>query len=456
MSCYMCFKLPDLSGNLMINKTKILETLTEWNYWNRDLPDFYTRERYESDVLRKSTTGEIVILKGVRRSGKSTILINTIGRLLEKGIDRNNILFINLEDPRFINDLNVELLSLIRDTYLEYLNPSGAPYIFLDEIQNIPGFEKWLLREYELKTSKLFITGSNAKLLSREIGTALSGRYLDVTVFPLDFGEYLSFKNIRIKNRLDLAQHRIEINRIFNEYLTFGGFPRIALTVPPDLKRAELKAYFDSIILRDIVARYRLENIEALMGISVYMLSSTSNLLSITSIKNHFKLSYDLINRYVEYLENAYLIFRVPLFDWSLKRQHVNPKKVYAIDTGLSNLVSFKVGEKIGDRLENLVFLELLRQGKEVFYYKTTGNLEVDFVVMENGRITKLIQVSANIADKRTKDREIRALVKAVKELKHAGDAELILLVPDTNETIESNGIQLQVKDLKAWLLRIE
>ena len=440
----------------MIDKTRILETLTEWNYWKRELPDTIVRERYESEVLQKSTTGEIVILKGVRRSGKSTILINTIKRLLEKGVDRNDILFINLEDPRFINDLNVDLLSQIRDTYLEYLNPSGTPYIFLDEIQNISGFDKWLLKEYELKTSRIFVTGSNAKLLSREIGTALSGRYLDVTVFPLDFREYLAFNGMDIKNRLDFTEHRIKVNRIFKEYITFGGFPRVALTDELELKKAELKAYFDSIMLRDIVARYRLENVEALMGLSVYLLSNISNLLSLNALKKHFKLSFDLINRYVEYLENAYLVFRVPLFDWSLKKQQVNPKKVYSIDTGLSHIVSFKVGQKTGGRLENLVFLELLRRNKEIYYYKATGNLEIDFVVKENERITQFIQVSAGINDEKTKAREIRALIKAGNEIPHAGDAALVLLVPDINEIVQHNGKEVHIKDVKAWLLGIE
>jgi predicted AAA+ superfamily ATPase len=161
-------------------------------------------------------------------------------------------------------------------------------------------------------------------------------------------------------------------------------------------------------------------------------------------------LSFDLINRYVAYLENAYLIFRVPLFAWSLKPQQVNPRKVYAIDTGLSHIVSFKVGQRTGNRLENLVFLELLRQDKEVYYYKTRGGLEVDFVVKENGQITQFVQVSAAINDQKTKAREIKALVKASMELAHAQAAELILLLPDINETVEYDGKEVHIIDVKA------
>jgi predicted AAA+ superfamily ATPase len=420
----------------MITKNDILETLSEWNFWNRALPETFARETYESDALQKSSTGEIVIVKGVRRCGKSTILINLIKRLIKDGVDPKEVLFVNLEDPKFINDLNTDLLSLIRDTYLENLEPGETPFLFLDEVQNIKGFEKWLVKAYELKTSKIFITGSNASLLSREIGSALSGRYLDVTVFPLDFTEFLAFNGLTIHNRLEYLKHRLKINRLFEDYLRYGGFPRVALIDDPELKKAELKAYFDSIILRDIVARYRLDNVEALMRLSVYLLSNISHLVSLNALVNHFHLSYDLINRYMEYLENAYLVLRVSKFDWSLKKQQVNPKKIYAIDTGLSNIASFNAGQKYGDRIENLVCLELIRRKKELFYYRTAGDLEVDFIVQENGQITTLIQVSAGIDDEKTRSREIRALVKAKNELKHARNAQLILLVPDVNELV--------------------
>jgi uncharacterized protein len=440
----------------MINKNDILETLNEWNFWNRALPETFLRETYESDALKKSSTGEIVILRGVRRCGKSTILINLIKRLIKSGVDPKEILFVNLEDPKFMNDLTPDLLSLVRDTYLENLEPGATPFLLLDEIQNIKGFEKWLVKSYELKTSKIFVTGSNAALLSREIGSALSGRYLDVTVFPLDFAEFLAFRKLVIHNRLEYIQHRLKINRLFEEYLTYGGFPRVALIDDPELKKAELKAYFDSIILRDIVTRYRLDNVEALMRLSVYLLSNISHLVSLNALVKHFQLSYDLIARYMEYLENAYLILRVPKFDWSLKKQQVNPKKIYSIDTGLSHIASFNVGQKFGDRMENLVCLELIRRKREIFYYRTAGDLEVDFVVKENGRIKNLLQVSAIIEDEKTKSREIRALVKAKKELKHAKDAQLVLLVPDINDRIEYHGETIHIVDLKMWLLGIE
>ncbi|MBF0449427.1 MAG: ATP-binding protein [Candidatus Magnetomorum sp.] len=437
----------------MIQKTDIIETLSDWNFWNHEHPDTYPRKKYEQHVLEKGLSGEIVILKGVRRCGKSTILINLIKELIRKGTHPKNILFVNLEDPRFINDLSLNLLSQIRDTYLEYLNPDEIPFIFLDEIQTINKFEKWLLKEYELKRARLFVTGSNAKLLSREIGSSLTGRYLDEFIFPLSFQEFLVFKGLSITNPMEIISHRIEINRYFDEYLFFGGFPKIVLTENHLLKKAELRAYFDSILMRDIVTRYRLDNVSSLMGIAVYLMSSIAQALSVNAVKNHFKLSYDLVNRYIEYLENAFLIFRIPLFDWSLKKQQTNPKKIYAIDQGLSNIVSFNVGRRIGDRLENVVFLELLRRGFDIYYYKTKNNYEIDFVVKKNEQIVQLIQVAALLDEPKTKDREIRSLEKASGEIPHAANAELIILTQNIQESIHINNKIITIKDVTAWLL---
>lgn len=170
-----------------MEKLEILEVLNDWNYWNRDLPKTISRDYYDKKINSFIKNDEIVVLKGIRRCGKSTLLVNQIKILCDEGIDKNDILFVNLEDPRFTNCLNVELLSKIKDVYLEYLNPSKKPYIFLDEIQNIQDWEKWVNKEYELKLSNIVITGSNSSMLSKEIATSLSGRYLSVEVFSTKF-----------------------------------------------------------------------------------------------------------------------------------------------------------------------------------------------------------------------------------------------------------------------------
>ncbi len=434
-----------------MEKEKIIEILNEWNYWNRDFKKSYKRQKLESEVEKKYKTGEIIFLKGVRRSGKSTILLNHIKNLLSKGVKKEEILFINLEDPRFAPYLNTELLEEIKKAYLFYLNPKEKPHIFLDEIQNIRGFEKWLLKEYELKSSFLYATGSNSKLLSKEIGSSLSGRYLDILVYPLSFKEFLSFKGVKLSNKFDYITQKLEIERLFEEYMNYGGFPKVVLTEDMELKNAELKSYFDSILLRDIVARYKLDNFSVLEKLSVILLSNISNLTSNNKLKNILQVSYETIEKYFEYLQNAFLIYSVPKFDWSLRKQMVSPKKIYSIDTGLSKRISFEVGRKKGDLLENTVFLELKRRYEDIYYYKTKESYEVDFLIKKQEKIEKLIQVSLNLNDEKTKKREIRALLKAKKELNC--DCELMVLTLDGSEILNIDNEKIEVLNVTQWML---
>jgi len=434
-----------------MEKEKIIEVLNEWNYWNKPLPNTISRRIYESEIEKKYKTEEIIFLKGVRRSGKSTILINHIKNLLKQGVKKEEILFVNFEDPRFAPYLTLELLEEIKNAYLFYLNPKNKPHVFLDEIQNIPQFEKWLLKEYELKNSFLYATGSNSKLLSKEIGSSLSGRYLDILIYPLSFKEFLVFKGLNISNEFELISNKLQIEKLFEEYMNHGGFPKIVLTDDIEIKKAELKSYFDSILLRDILARYKLDNFLKLEQLAILLLSNISNLISINKLKNLLNISFDTIEKYIEYLQNAFLIFTIKKFDWSLKKQMVNPKKIYSIDTGLSKRISFEVGKKKGDLLENVVFLELKRKFEEIFYYKTQENYEVDFLIKNQEQITHLIQVSFTLNDEKTKKREIRSLIKAKKELNC--NAELIILTMDKSDTIEIENEEIKVINIIQWLL---
>ena len=436
-----------------MDKKEIIAILEEWNYWSKPFKKNFKRSIYESEVAHKASTGEIIFLKGVRRSGKSTILLNHMQNLIAQGVSKEQILFVNLEDPRFATSLSLELLEEIKEAYVYYMNPKEKPYIFLDEIQNIEGFEKWLLREYELQTAHLYATGSNSKLLSREIGSVLSGRYLDIQVFPLSFKEYLQFNHIEITTPYDLIRQELEIARHFEKFMLYGGFPKVVLTEDISLKEAELKGYFDSILLRDIVARYKLDNFRVLEQLAVLLLSSISNPISITKIKNRLGVSHDLAGRYMEYLENTYMVHTVPLFDWSLQKQYVNPKKIYSIDTGLSKRVSFEVGKRTGDMMENIVYLELKRRGGEIYYFKTAQGYEVDFLIKHYEQITQLVQVSHTLTDEKTKKRELRALLKASQELQHANAPKLLLITMDASQEVTVEGVKIDIVNILEWLL---
>jgi len=436
-----------------MDKKVILTVLEEWNCWTKPFKKSFSRATYEDEIEKKATTKEIIFLKGVRRSGKSTILRNHIENLMAQGVSKKQILFVNLEDPRFAPYLSLELLEEIKEAYLYYLEPKEKPYIFLDEVQNVEGFEKWLLKEYELETSYLFATGSNSKLLSKEIGSSLSGRYLGVEVSPLSFSEFLAFKGLNISSPYELLTQKPKVERLFEEFMTYGGFPQVVLTEDVSLKEAELKSYFDSILLRDIVARYKLNDFRSLEKLSILLLSSIANPMSLTKIKNKLAVSFEMTNRYVEYLENTYMIQTIPLFDWSLQKQFSNPRKVYSVDTGLSKRVSFEVGKRTGDLLENIVYLELKRRFEEIYYFKTAQNYEVDFLVKQREKITHLIQVSLTLEDEKTKKRELRALVKSAIELKHTSHTKLMLLTMDESIVEEFAGVEIEVVNVFEWLL---
>ncbi|MDQ1245032.1 MAG: hypothetical protein QG565_1373, partial [Campylobacterota bacterium] len=376
-----------------MKKLEILEILNDWNYWNRELPIIVPRKSYDEKITSFLQKDEVTVLKGIRRCGKSTLLLNQIKILVASGVEKKNILFVNLEDPRFVNHLSVTLLEQIKDVYLEYLAPEGKPYIFLDEVQNIPFWEKWVNKEYELKLSHLAVTGSNSSMLSGEIASTLSGRYLSVEVLPLSFKESLKFRHITLADKLDFVNKKIEINRAFEEFIKYGGFPKV-LEYSEHEKNELLLTYKDSILLKDIVARYKLNNFTTLEEIAAYLLANTGIIQSTSKIKNNFKISFDMASNYVEYLKNAYMVYEVKKFDYSLKKQNLNDRKYYTADLGLANL--YRVGnlQFRGDDLETIVYLELLRRGYKVYYYKTSSNQEIDFVLEHENKIVELIQVS--------------------------------------------------------------
>ena len=431
-----------------MEKEKIIEILNEWNYWDREVPFTVKRDRYDDKISKFVNKNEVLVIKGVRRSGKSTLMLNQIKRLHAQGVPKNEILFVNLEDPRFINHLSLELFESIKETYLEYLNPKARPYIFLDEVQNIKNWEKWVNKEVELKQSFVTITGSNSSLLSSEIASVLTGRYVSIDIYPLSFSEFLEFKQIKVNNKMDLVSKKIEFNRELNNYLKDGGFPRL-VDYPDDEKKELLSAYKNSILLKDIVARFRLKNFEVLNEITAFLLANVGIIQSITKLKNNFSISHSMASDYIDYLKKAYLIFEVNKFDYSLKKQRVNEKKYYSIDLGLSNLMRVPNREFRGADLEQVVFLELLRRGYRVYYYKTSNGLEIDFIVEQNNQIVQLIQVSKSIKDEKTYKREVAPFAKTKTEL-HLDDVRCLLIGEDKSKSLEE-GIELI--NIKEWCL---
>lgn len=432
-----------------MNKDKIFEILNDWNYWYKALPKTYARVDYEAEIARKTKAKEVIVIKGVRRSGKSTLLINEIKRLVAEGVDVKNILFVNFEDQRFRMFDEATLLEEIKKVYLEYVQPVGDLIIMLDEVQNIKAWEQWVLKEYELTNNRLYVTGSNSHLLSQEFGTALGGRYLDIEVFPLSFSEYLDFRGTKVKNKAELIHHKMKIQQHFNRYVEEGGFPKTVFLEDIQLQKETLKTYYDSILLKDIVARYKLKNYQMLNELSLFMLSNNATINAYNKLKNNFSTSFDTIRDYMEYLMNAYMVLSISKFDYSLKKQIANPKKFYAIDTGFSNSVSFNISKKLGANLENIVFLELRKKTKEIYYYKTNKGLEVDFLVRNEGKVD-LVQVSVTLENEETYKRELRVFVEAKKELKEEVQCKVITF--DESRTVEYAGCKVEIVNVLEFL----
>lgn len=439
-----------------MNKDKILEILNDWNFWNKEVYDFIPRLKYSKMLKDYSKSDEIIILVGVRRSGKSTLMLNQITNLLKNGVKKEEILFINFEDPRFVNNLSLNLLDEIFETYKEYINNKTKPYIFLDEIQNLKLWEKWVRTKYELKQAQIYITGSSSKLLSKEFGTVLAGRYLKINTYPLTFNEYLNFNKIKIKSKIDLINKKITIKKHFNEFLKNGGFPKVVLN-PENLKQQELITYYETIILKDIVARYNLKSYDNIQKIAYYILSNIGKPLNLNQIKKATKISYDLVEKYFEYLKDTFLIFEIKKYDYSLQKQLNSNKKIYTIDNGFMNHIGFNFSENYGRLLENLVFLELKKQDLEIYYHSEKN--ECDFLIKKDLKITTAIQVTKSLENEITKNREINGLLEALKKYKLK--TGLILTEDEEGEELREvrmkngniNKVKIQILPIWKWLL---
>jgi len=359
---------------------------------------------------------EVVLITGVRRGGKSCLMKLICDDIIASfAIPPSNILYLNFEDERFI-DFTVKDFELLYETFLEIENPRGRSYFFLDEIQNVKGWEKWVNRLYEFENVKVFATGSNSALLSSEVSAALTGRNRQVINWPFSFGEFLTLRGCPIEEKnFYRREKRAELKRLFNEYLELGGFPEVLKIYDTTL----LEQYFRDIIYRDVIARYSIRNIKEIKEMALFLASNLGTIQSYKNLKDLIKVkSLNTVKNYLEALSDVFLFFFVDLFSYSIKQQIYNPSKVYCIDTALSSSISFKFSKNLGHLYENLVYIELKRRNKEVYYWRSAKGREVDFVTKKGAKIGEVIQVTTSLTDKRVKEREMLALIDAKEELK--------------------------------------
>jgi predicted AAA+ superfamily ATPase len=325
--------------------------------------------------------------------------------------------YINFEDERFSGS-GSEILDELYSVYIGNYSPE-RPVMFLDEVQNIRGWEKFVSR---LSSKvKFVVSGSNATLMSSEYSTALTGRHIPVRIYPLSFPEYLTAKG-NSNPDLQITETRARIRAMLSDYIIYGGFPQASLLKDKFL----LRSTFDSIIFRDVIPRFSIQNPSGIEALARYLVSnpgkpvSYRNLTGVTNVKHE-----DTVKSYVEYLEKAYLFNILPRFDYSIRKQAVNLKKIYPTDTSFTVHSGSLFSEERGRLLETMVSNELKRRGHDLFYWKDVREREVDFVVCEGLKPVSLIQVCEGIDDERVLKRETGGLYLAGEEL---GVSELILL----------------------------
>ncbi|MCL2435941.1 MAG: ATP-binding protein [Lentimicrobiaceae bacterium] len=381
------------------------------------------------------------IFVGIRRAGKSYMLYQQIKTLINlKKATIENILFINFEDER-LSSMKAGDLNIFLECYEELY--AHKPLVFLDEIQNVNGWEKFARRLADSKY-RVFITGSNAKMLSKEMYTTLGGRYIAIEIFPFSFREYLTFNNINVKKNWEYDKTRYQVAKIFDGYFYFGGFAEL---FPLKDKRSWLNSLYQKILLGDIIYRNDIRNENAIRVLAKKLAESVMQPSSLSRIKNIIdstgaNIARNTLVDYLRYLSDAYLIFEISNFSSKLSEKETF-KKRYFYDNGLLNIFLFNPETKL---LENLVAVELKKKyGENVYFYHK--NIEVDFFIPQEYRA---VQVAYNISDINTRQREVKALLKLaeVYNLKH-----LEIITWDEESVIEENNTLIKVIPVWKWVL---
>jgi predicted AAA+ superfamily ATPase len=420
-----------------INKELLIIALKEQAEYfkNRDLG--IERETLEQ-IGGLLNTSQIIVLTGLRRVGKSTLLAQIANKYLSDGY-----FFVNFEDERLLN-FQVKDFDLLHETLITLF---GTKKTFLfDEIQNVPEWERFVRRLHD-QGYQFIVTGSNASLLSQELGTKLTGRSIRVELYPFSFREFLQFKNEEIPNlKVLTTKQKGQLLKLANDYIVSGG-------IPDSLKYPKLeihKTLYDDVLYRDIATRYKVDHVKSLKELAFYLISNISTLISFNKLKDLLKLgSVNTVRTYIDYLENSWLFFVVNKYAYSIKEQQIATKKIYSIDTGLVRSVGFSFSENKGKLMENVVYLHLRRKKQEIYYYKTVQNYEVDFFLP---RENTFIQVSQNFTSPETEERELRAITFASNEQKQA--LTYLVVTERDKKTLEREGLQIQVIPLYEWLLQ--
>jgi hypothetical protein len=403
----------------------------------------------------EAVPGKATVCIGVRRSGKSTYMLQIMERLLSSGVPRENILYLNLFDDR-LHNLRQDRLGMITEAYYS-LHPekknTESVYCFFDEIQAVPGWEPFIDRLMRTEKSQVYLTGSSARMLSKEIATQMRGRALSWEIFPFSFREFLDYKGMESSDPLS-TKKRLLVQKAFKEYWETGGFPEVA-GLGRNLRIKTHQEYFHAILFRDLVERHDVSHPKAVSDLAHWLVDNTGSLYSVNSLTGYLKslghkAPKSAVSDYLEWFEDAYFLFTVKIFDASLARSNTNPKKIYCVDHAMVASVASGILVNSGHLLENIVFTALRRLHPEIYYYKTKTGREVDFIVPMRNLPRMLVQVCESLAEPQTRKREVAALSEAMAEL---GLKSGTIVTKNEDERIETDSGTIQAVQIWRFLL---
>lgn len=389
------------------------------------------------EIEQKRKMPHVIVITGVRRCGKSTLL----KQIIEQYYKNKEFYYINFEDERLFN-FDASKFDEIYETLVELYGECKT--FFIDEIQNINNFETFVRRFCD-NGFKFYITGSNANLLSKELGTKLTGRHVDIVVKPFSFLEFLKLKKFKFeKNMMYLTEGRVKIKKLFIEYLEKGGMPEYLQFKDDEI----LMRTYEDIILKDIIVRYHVDNIASIRELYQYMVSNFSNKFSYNAIKKITGIgSVNTVKKYISYLEETFFAKTINKFEHSIKKQLINDKKLYIIDNGFLKTLSTRLTKDKGWLLENIVFNTLNRQYVDVFYF--SEKQECDFVTLKNKKIHSIMQVTWEL-NENNKSRETNGLITAMDTFKQKTG---LILTYDQEDELKIGNKKIIVKPVWKWIL---
>lgn len=396
------------------------------------LVEFQDKLRHDPVTILRSTSFPDVINKifvaiGMRRVGKTVFIFQRIQQLLKMKVLASEILYINFEDDR-LDPLTPQQLGALLDAFYTIYpeNHDKHCYLFLDEIQNIEGWPLVIRRFFDTKKVSIYLTGSSAKLLSSEIATSLRGRAMSIEIWPFSFKEYLMSQRFGELPRLIAKKTKDQLLAALAQYLQVGGFPEV-VSLDFSNRNRILQDYVDVVVFRDIIERHKITNVVLIKYMIKSLLKNVGGSCSVNKLFNDLKsqgfaISKSTMYHYLQYIEDAYLLFMVPLYSESVRKTQSNPRKIYAVDPGLANAYTLIKEKNQGHLFENLIYLDLRRHGHDIYYYLTKDRYEIDFFTRDSLGDLHFYQVVWDLTDEKTRLREMRALEAAEQEMKIKGE----------------------------------